>query len=351
MAVQGKSMASVWATCAALMALCGSAGGSALAAAPAAAAAGKTPVVLAPGYFGFGSIAGVGYWGGLPELLEDRGHQVFVHVPVPIASPEQRGRALLAFVRQVKERTAADKVVVLAHSQGGVDARVALALGGDADIAAVASLSAPHAGTPIADLASLVPEGLIEAVLNPVGRLWQAMQGIDATSQQPRASVVSLSTEGMAVFNIDHTQNLVPYFTVAAVTGKDVDGSCDGGLWQAPTVEDELTSLMLGNRLLITALAGAVSHDGVVPTGSMRFGTFLGCVPADHGDWMGWSSAAGEDARIFDAMAFEAVLVDALVEVADRGAVGIAHAVPALSALAKAPLAIPTLNPTLNPTL
>lgn len=122
-------------------------------------------VFLVPGAFGFQTIAGLPYFGGgvkqlLRERLEALGITARVHAldTLPTASIESRARYL-------GERIAAlapeddSPIYLVGHSTGGLDARVLLSPSALPELAPVRarvvsliSVSAPHRGTPLAEM-------------------------------------------------------------------------------------------------------------------------------------------------------------------------------------------------------
>ena len=281
-------------------------------AASAKAPRGASPVVLLPGFMGWRDIETVGpYFAGLREALEAAGADVFALAPPPIADSEARGAYVMRAIDDVLLRTGAEKVAVIAHSQGGVDVRVALAHGYASKIAVIATLSSPHEGTELADAAlAWFPRSVVRATLTEIAWTWDGEQHIKHRTPDPDGALASLSRAGMKEFNARHpTTAGVPFFSLAAVTGDDVDGGCArGGRWGAPDRVDALHPLFLAAHALIRLRAGDVSDDGVVPTARQRFGTFLGCVPGDHVDWMGWK--LGRDDGAYAQLDDKAFLVE-----------------------------------------
>lgn len=121
-------------------------------------------VFLVPGFFGFQTIAGLPYFSGVRELLRDRlaelGLAARVHAldTLPTASIENRARYL-------GERIAAlvpndrSPIHLVGHSTGGLDARVLLSPSALPEleplrtrVASLVSISAPHRGTPLAEV-------------------------------------------------------------------------------------------------------------------------------------------------------------------------------------------------------
>lgn len=231
------------------------------------------PVVLIHGLFGFDEVA-IGtarhaYFKGIGPALEAEGRQV-VHVRLPaVGSIERRAEVLAASVRDLEGR----RVIALAHSMGGLDARHAIArLGLAGRVAALVTVGTPHRGTPVADLTSELAARLgLERALALAGVGLDALRG--------------LTTAEMARFNElapDHRD--VRYASVL--------GRVDRRLRANP--------LLLPSHLWLADRAGA--NDGVVPVASQRWGEVLAEIDADHWAQIGWS-------RHFDAAAFYADLL------------------------------------------
>jgi triacylglycerol lipase len=214
----------------------------------------------------------------------------------------------LRTIRSVKRRTGAQKVLVIAHSQGGLDARLALVRGGQEHIAAVATLSAPHAGTPLADATlALLPGALVQGALVGLQRVWQVENEQAFSAPRSARAIASLTTHARANAPGSST---VPFFSFGAVAGLDVDGSCEDAPIPAPTLPGSILPWTAVGRALM-ATRGEASNDGVVTTRSMRHGRFVGCVAGDHAVWLGWSASSA-----FDHQAFALLLAQALDEVA-----------------------------------
>jgi triacylglycerol lipase len=80
--------------------------------------------------------------------LETLGHRVYVVRLPPMAGIARRAEA---FAEQI-QKIPGDRVNVIAHSMGGLDARYAISrLGLDARVASLTTIGTPHRGTPIAD--------------------------------------------------------------------------------------------------------------------------------------------------------------------------------------------------------
>ena len=293
--------------------------------------AGRTLVVLVPGFGGRAAFPlGGRYFMELDEALTSAGFDVVTLAPPPVATSEARGAWLAdAIAHSVPEAPAPrPRVVVIAHSQGGVDARAALDQG--APIDAIATLSTPHHGTDVAEVALAWPRPLVRAALHEMNRgapTWGDAEVADV-------ALAGLTRDGMDAFNARHPTSRVPFFSVAAFSGADVDDACAGGRWSKPRDVDAIHPMLLAGRAMIRWQRD-VSDDGVVPTNSMRFGTFLGCVAADHVDWQRWDVEL-DDAR-FNSGAFILELARGLDDVArDHDARAMDVHVAKLAALAQA---------------
>lgn len=83
----------------------------------------KYPIVLVHGIFGFDSIFGIDYFYRVPADLRSNGAKVYVASLSPVDSSTARGEELLKQMQQWAARDGVKKFNIIAHSQGGVDAR------------------------------------------------------------------------------------------------------------------------------------------------------------------------------------------------------------------------------------
>lgn len=252
----------------------------------------RYPVVLHHGFMSGGMI---GTFRGAKAHLEAKGCKVFETEVNAVQTSTFRGQQLAAQIKTIVQETGIVKVNIIAHSQGGLDARWAIAAGGLADkTASLSTLATPHFGTPLADqaLAMSGPLGkkAMGLMMNLMGR------AINANTQDPDtiAAVESLTVRYMtSTFNKSFPN--VPgvyYQSWSAFTGA---GSSD-------TMK---TSMLLGHTLLNSA---AGKNDGVVPEASAHWGEFRGAIEADHLDLIGYKMLDGGG---FDHLAFlEATLAD-----------------------------------------
>jgi triacylglycerol lipase len=258
------------------------------------------PVVLAHGFFGFEDFAGVDfvtyYFGVLDDLAAEGETMVFTPAVDPFNDSTVRGMQLLAAVEEIVAETGHAKVNLIGHSQGGLDARMVAHLRPDL-VASVTTVATPHHGTVIADVVlGLVPnaaaQGLADDLANLLGgALWSEL-GPDSSVF---VALEQLSTPGIAAFNA-----MVPdapgvaYRSIGGRSSLHGGGSaCD--VADAPpyiaALDGDLDTidggLALSAAILSEDLLTPAPNDGLVTVASATWGTFLGCIPADHLDEVG----------------------------------------------------------------
>lgn len=259
------------------------------------------PFVLAHGFFGFNDFAGAGfvdYFWDVRETLEaDQDVRVFTPAVDPFNDSTTRGEQLLAEVERVVAQTGAQKVNLIGHSQGGLDARVVASLRPDL-VESVTTIATPHQGSPIADgVLALVPPGATAQAISDAllqffgGALWGE---IDADSSLID-SMRQFSEGGIATFNLDYPDvEGMPYYSIAGRSGRH-----RGGEDCQPDVEQEFISrydelrdpidplFALAEAAIDGPILNPIPNDGLVRVRDGKRGEFWGCIPADHVDQIG----------------------------------------------------------------
>ena len=231
----------------------------------------RHPIVLAHGWMAFDSFVPPGmprpeYFRGVREHLEAKGHRVYVSRVSPLAGVRRRAEQFAEQLANID----AEKVNIIAHSMGGLDARYAISrLGLSGRIASLTTIGTPHYGTPLADTSLILRE------LPRLHRALMAQLGLDFDG------IHDLTTPHMLTFN-DAVPD-VPGIRYASYVG-----------WVRGGVRDVHTLLAPGFAYLNRRTG---NNDGMVPAASQRWGTVLGEVHADHWAQIGWSR--GLDAKGF----------------------------------------------------
>ncbi len=283
--------------------------------APAPIEAPRYPVILVHGFSGWHELGAAGaYFHGVRATLAREGVEVFDPALPPFGAVEQRARLLARAIDAVLRRTGAAKVHLVAHSQGGLDARYVVDVLGFGDrVASIVTISTPHRGTPLADIVDRAPRWLIRPAFSVLGRQLTAGAGADLGEPDIDGSLRSLSTKGAAALGARLRDDpRVAAYSIAGIAGRDEEGACQGGAWPAPREEDFAGSVWPLWLILKLSADGPGTNDGMVPTASMRWGTFLGCIPADHIDEIGLTRSS-----LFDPVELYRRIVGALA-VLDR---------------------------------
>ncbi|MEY3014568.1 MAG: hypothetical protein RIT45_3303 [Pseudomonadota bacterium] len=277
-------------------------------AAPPAAKGPPYPVVLAHGFFGTDSFGGLDfatYFYGVRDDLAKHGESLVLTPAVdPFNNSEARGAQLRDAILAYLEQTGHAKAIVIGHSQGGLDARFVAATRPDI-VAAVVTYATPHKGSVVADvsLGAVSWPGVkqvVDALMNLAGvQVWHSLTGESSLS----AAIEQLSTAKMEAFNAAYPNHPdVAYFSLTGRSALALAKSeCKPDLlvdFLIPyeSVVDPLDPMFYATREVIDGgWWKALPHDGLVRVEDARWGTFLGCVPADHldeighlfGDWPG----------------------------------------------------------------
>lgn len=258
------------------------------------------PVLLVHGFSGFNRLGPLEYYFRVIDTLADEGErEIFAPALPPYNSVAERAPFLGLAIDQVLRDTSAAKLHLIAHSQGGLDARYAISvLGYDDRVATLTTVATPHRGSPLGDYVL----GLPENTLDPVALLLAWLIGAsDDPSAAPDgnndwhsdmdASARSVSTEAVAAYNAAYPDSpRVPIFSIAAVSSMQrAPELCGASEWGRLSRFDLVDPLLLPTA---TVLGGwnplnRRPNDGIVPTASMIWGTFVGCIPADHFDEVG----------------------------------------------------------------
>lgn len=235
------------------------------------------PVVLIHGLFGFDQIGVPGarfeYFRGIAAHLGALGcHAHAVRLPPAQSVPARAKQLALAIEALPHER-----IDLIAHSLGGLDARYALAhLGLAKRVRSLVTIGTPHHGSPIADLVLRGPIGWAHRVLRAMGL--------------PTEAVAWLGTEALERFNLEVRD--APGVRYACVVGGIRKGDTPVPLPLAPA------------HGYLRRVAGA--NDGLVPVSSQYWGETLAEIEADHFAQVGWRVGRR---HTFDALGLYAFIV------------------------------------------
>jgi triacylglycerol lipase len=258
------------------------------------------PIVMAHGFFGFEDFAGAGFidyfWEVRSELAAHGEPRVYTPAVDPFNDSETRGRELLAHIEEILAETGHARVNIIAHSQGGLDARVVANLRPDL-VASITTVATPHEGTPAADvILRIVSDERLRDLIDALVRVI-ASPLYDAAGDETSvfAPLRLFSRDGIAAFESMHPDEpTVQYFSIAGRSDRTVGRSlCRPAdrpdfLRRYDDVTDPLEPLLAIPGAIVSGDAfDPTPNDGLVSVPSARHGRFLGCIPADHLDEVG----------------------------------------------------------------
>ena len=111
----------------------------------------RYPIVLIHGA-GFRDLKWPVYWGRIPKALQQRGASVFYGLQDCWGSVETNAEAIAQRIDAILAETGCEKVNIIAHSKGGLDARMALSsFGCGVKTASLTTIATPHHGSKTLD--------------------------------------------------------------------------------------------------------------------------------------------------------------------------------------------------------
>ena len=248
----------------------------------------KYPVMLLHGLMG----GSRGSYVGVVKHFESLGCKVMLPDVSPVNSTEVRAGQVAEQIRKFLTSTSSTKVNIVAHSQGGLDARYALSkLGLGTSVASLSMLGTPNQGSPMADL-------VLKDLANPLSKVFLSF-GFNSLSSVSNTSGSQGNDSALAMRALS-TAYLRDTFNPST---PDVAGV----LYQSwagrsgPGTKDRLKSSLALTQIYIKNQAG--ENDGMVPVTSARWGEFRGVVDADHLD-LGGSKMDDAGANQFDHLKF-----------------------------------------------
>lgn len=127
------------------------------------------PVILVHGIGMRDDLGIVKYWSKIPKVLEKNGARVFLANQDAFNTHAENAVQLSERVLDILHQTGAQKVNLIAHSKGGLEARFMITKLGMADkVASLTTLASPHRGSFLADtvLSWLAKKSWLDDVLN-----------------------------------------------------------------------------------------------------------------------------------------------------------------------------------------
>ncbi|PSQ73305.1 MAG: lipase [Bacteroidetes bacterium QH_9_64_21] len=246
----------------------------------------EAPVVLMHGFGVGASIRRGGHLHKEALHLRSRGVQAVAPNVSPYSTVRSRTATWDERLTHVLEDTGADRLLLIAHSMGGLDARYLISkMGWHQVVDALVTISTPHRGSPIASLVLDQPDLLRDWVSDLAD--WVGTHILEDGSADIRTALTELIPEHMEdTFNPEVPNHPdVTYWSYGCQAGKG-------------------TSVPIAPyfRYLNTYLFEREGvNDGIVSVQSARWGEYQDTIGADHARQVGLSSGLAAD---FDSNAF-----------------------------------------------
>lgn len=256
----------------------------------------KYPLLLLHG-IGFRDYHYMNYWGRIPKELIRNGATIFYGHQEAWGTFEQNGEVLKNNLLEILEQTGAQKVNIIAHSKGGVDARYLIsALDMGQYVASLTTLNAPHRGSKLCDFLTSLPRPVCKVISKAINHHFRI---IGDKNPDAFTSGYQISEEYMRHFNEQYTDDPRVYYQSYTSLMSSAFSS----------------KLLLIPYLLLKTLDGP--NDGMVTPESAKWGNFRTLITTStlrgvsHGDII---DLTREDLREFDVIQFYIQLVAELKE-------------------------------------
>lgn len=264
----------------------------------------RFPIILAHGF----NTSTTNFWrfNDVDAALVADGHVARLGSVPPFDTPQVRAEFLADQIDALLEETGAEKVNMVCFSMGGIDCRYLVSpagLGYADEVASVTTISSPHRGTFVADVATAVlpgtdRSGAIDALTTMFGRTFSDV----ADDSHIVAALTSMSEAAMVDFNAEIVdadgvlyQSWAGFSSIGGLPHPDAkaeeractDASGTVRMLRNPGTNDSMDALLVGAAAFVAHGTELRLNDGVSTVESSKWGEFRGCFPADHLDAVG----------------------------------------------------------------
>lgn len=254
------------------------------------------PIILVSGLGFHDQNRIVNYWGIIPDFLKQHGANIYTAQQQAFLSIPDNAVKLKYRILDILELTKQDKINIIGHSKGGLEARYLTSkLGMGHHVASITTLGTPHRGTHLADIILgkvPIPNFAMARLVN----IYARVMGDDRPDSM--RAVLQVTTQLMKRFNEEVLDvDTVYYQSYAGHISKDYPSM----MWRT------LASI-------VKPFEG--KNDGMVGVESAKWGDYKGIIKTkeapstSHGDMIGLAQFMGEPK--FDAKRFIALIVNDL---------------------------------------
>lgn len=130
----------------------------------------RYPILLVHGV-GFRDLHYFNYWGRVPRELVRNGARVYYGHQEAWGTIEENGKVLKDKIFAIMKETGSEKVNIIAHSKGGLDARYVISgLGMQDYVASLTTINTPHHGSRLVDFLKHLPDPVYRAICGQINR-------------------------------------------------------------------------------------------------------------------------------------------------------------------------------------
>jgi triacylglycerol lipase len=218
----------------------------------------KYPVLLVHGAGFRDKKFGISYWGRIPKTMERAGATVYYGGTDAWGTVENNARIIKNTIERIIKETGAEKINIIAHSRGGLEARYVISsLNLYPVIASLTTISTPHRGVKAMDIALYVPGFLYKFAAFFVN-LWNRILG-DKRPDFYKSSRQLSRKECLEFNRVNMDKNSVYYQSYAA---------------RIKYFFGDLIYIFLNPFLRLTD----GDNDGLCPVESAKWGDFKGII-------------------------------------------------------------------------
>lgn len=197
-------------------------------------------------------------WGSIPDYLRRGGADLYLANTEAWASYKINAEIIRDKISDILEESKSDKVNIIAHSKGGIDARYAISFYKlDDQVASLTTISTPHRGTCIADIVTKKIPTETSFLYDAVNLIGEIMGDEQADANQ---AIKELTQNAMKLFNEKHPDSKNIYYQSY---GARMSGPIDDPLFSA-------------SNLIVKKHEG--ENDGMISVSSYQWGEFQGII-------------------------------------------------------------------------
>jgi len=258
----------------------------------------KYPFVLIHGV-GFRDFKYINYWGRIPKELIRQGATVYYGNQEAFGTVEYNAQDIKEKILDIVKETGCEKVNIIAHSKGGLDARYMVSkLDMGEYVASITMMSSPHNGVKFVDIACHIPDVIYKGIAKAFNKYFVM---IGDKNPDFYTATRQFSTKHSKKFNEEVKDVEEIYYQSYATVMKNL-----------------FSDYILTIPYVIVKLTEG-DNDGLVSVSSAKWGEFRGIIENEH--YRGISHGDIIDLRRDDYKAFDVIekYVEIVSELKDKG--------------------------------